>query len=197
MKFYKIIILFFISIYFFVGCAKTQYGIITARSGLILRQFPRMESDQIEIMPRGSKVIILDTEGPNELLYKIPAKWYRISYNFKEGWAFGGFIKHLRSDLNNAYQADSVYFIEFYEYKNRDFEMTVNLCQAVGSLKGTFIKKDGILKCKVRKRDFSGFLGDTVTYFEFKIIDKESIVYTGNDIACGPSKNLVLYKFNQ
>ncbi len=193
------ILTFIIIIFFFlvIGCSKNQYGIITAKDGLILRTEPTIKSDRLDIMLKGDRVIVLDTNGPQELLHKVNTNWYKVLYKNKEGWAFGGFVKLLKSDLLNAYMADSEAFIEFYEYKNNDFDMTVNLCQAIGTISGIYSINEKYINCEVQTIDFKGFLGDNISEFKFKIINKNEISYSGNGIGCGPYSNLKLFKFDK
>lgn len=179
------------------NCSKTQYGIVTARNGLILRSRPGIGSDRLDAMPLGSRVVVISVEGPRESLYKVTANWFNVSYNNMNGWAFGGFVKLLKSDLANAYLAKEENFVEFYEYKNKKFDMTVNLCQGVGTISGKYSYEDNYIVCNVKKIDFSGFLGDNISEFKFKISDNKSVVYNGHDIGCGPSNDMILYKFDK
>ena len=180
-----------------VSCSKTQFGIVTARNGLVLRSHPSADSGRLDAMPLGTKVVILSVDGPRESLYKMTSNWYNISLNNVNGWAFGGFIKVLRGELINAYLAKDEGFIEFFEYKNNEFDMSVNLCQAVGMISGKFSSEDGYIKCTVKKVDFSGFLGDDINEFRYEDIGNNSIKYSGKDIGCGPANGMILYKFDK
>ncbi|MBN2041151.1 MAG: SH3 domain-containing protein [Spirochaetes bacterium] len=181
----------------FAGCSKTQYGIVTAREGLVLRVHPAVESARLDAMPVGTKVTVLSVDGPRQSLHKLTSNWYNVTVNNLNGWAFGGFIKLLRGELANAYLAMEEGFIELYQYKNGEFDMSVNLCQAVGMIYGKYSSGNNYIKCKVKKVDFSGFLGDDISEFEYKVLDKKSIMYKGKGIGCGPMDGMILYKFDR
>jgi len=65
---------------------------IVSRTGLFLRTAPDSKSKQIDFMTFGSKVIILNSNGPWDELNDKEGNWYKIKFNNKEGWAFGGYI---------------------------------------------------------------------------------------------------------
>lgn len=66
--------------------------IVTAESGLILRDKPGKGSTKLITMPYKESVEVIDKNGPKEKIAGINAKWYKIKYKGKTGWAFSAFI---------------------------------------------------------------------------------------------------------
>jgi len=191
----KAVVLCIVMFLLVIGCSNPKNGTVTSKNGLVLRSEPSSNAKNMAHMPLGSIVIIQDTNGPKETLYDITANWYRVSYNDKEGWAFGGFIKQIKSDVSNSYKSNNRNYVKYYEYKNNEFELIVNLCEGMGSVYGKYQHEDSIIKCQVSKTDFSGFRGDTITKFNFKIINENTIEYDGDGIGCDPNKGDTLTKF--
>lgn len=53
--------------------------------------------------------------------------------------------------------------------------LTVNLYEGMGHVWGTYISDGQRLECTVVKRDFAGFVGDTMTGFTMDVIDEETL----------------------
>lgn len=71
-------------------------------------------------------------------------------------------------------------------FSDGTFIMTVNLYEGMGTVKGEYEQDGDMLYCTVTERDFSGFLGDDVDYFEFWYWTDgegyEDLNYFGDDI---------------
>lgn len=67
-------------------------GIVQAKSGLKMRSEPSVEAKLIIVIPNGTKVSILQTDGPNETINGRSANWYKVNYESNSGWVWGGFI---------------------------------------------------------------------------------------------------------
>lgn len=97
---YFIILLTFIS---FCNISNDTKAIITSKSGLNIRSEPKITSKIVGYIPYNTRIDILDENGPEVVLYNIKSKWYKIKFNTKIGWAFGGFIK-FEKDFTNIYK---------------------------------------------------------------------------------------------
>ncbi|MFC1670236.1 SH3 domain-containing protein [Spirochaetota bacterium] len=93
----KIFVCIALSFLFFASCSKYYDAVITEKSGLKIREKPNVKSKKIGYIPFGSKIIVLKDSGPEEIHYGIKSKWFKIKYNEKIGWSFGGFIRILKS----------------------------------------------------------------------------------------------------
>lgn len=71
----------------------SEVGIANAPKGLTLRAGPSRTQRKITSIPLGSKLIILDENGPEETIEGKKDRWVRIAFGASEGWAFGGFIQ--------------------------------------------------------------------------------------------------------
>ncbi|MBN1533384.1 MAG: SH3 domain-containing protein [Spirochaetes bacterium] len=172
------------------GCAGPPEGIVTSENGLVLRSAPSARSARIGFLPEGSVLTIRDSGGPRETIHGVSGNWLRVGHGGRDGWAFGGFVRPLKSKLAGAYRGDDR-SIRFYEYENGDFEMTVNLCQGIGTMEGICSRRDDGLLCRVSKRDFSGFRGDGIGSFRL-LRSGRSLRYRGEGIGCGPNGDELL-----
>lgn len=73
--------------------AEDKTGSVIAESGLVLRKNPIVHSERLDLIPKGSKITILDSEGPAHEIDGIQSNWFKVEYNGKTGWAFGGYIR--------------------------------------------------------------------------------------------------------
>ncbi|MBQ6066342.1 MAG: dockerin type I repeat-containing protein [Clostridia bacterium] len=64
---------------------------------------------------------------------------------------------------------------------DHSFSFRVNLYAGMSDVKGTYEVKENRIYCTVKERNFSGFAGDTVNEFVFKINDNE-LIYEGETI---------------
>jgi len=98
MKIFKILLILFVSI----SCSKEpQKATITSKNGLFLRANPTVNSAQVILIPYDAEVSILDSNGPSDTLYGVTNKWQKVSYNGKEGWAFGSFLENQSAIISN------------------------------------------------------------------------------------------------
>ncbi len=66
---------------------------VTAVSGLTLREFPNLQSAKLAVMPLGTKVKIINSEGRNTMnVGGIDGAMDEVEYNDKKGFAFNGFM---------------------------------------------------------------------------------------------------------
>ena len=80
---------------------KKTIGIVKSKDGMNLRESAGTGSRQIGYMPYLSQLAILDMNGPEEVLYGISSRWYKIEYAEIKGWVFGGFIEIVVNDAKN------------------------------------------------------------------------------------------------
>ncbi|CAM3335490.1 SH3 domain-containing protein [Aequorivita lipolytica] len=66
---------------------------VTAVSGLTLREFPNLQSAKLAVMPLGTKVKLVNSEGKTTMnVGGIDGAMDEIEYNNKKGFAFNGFM---------------------------------------------------------------------------------------------------------
>lgn len=66
---------------------------VTAVSGLTLREFPNLQSAKLAVMPIGTKVKIVNTEGKVTMnVGGIDGAMDEVEFNNKKGFAFNGFL---------------------------------------------------------------------------------------------------------
>ncbi len=68
-------------------------GIIDAKSGMKMRENAGTSFKQIGYIPHFSEIEILDQDGPEETIYDIKSKWFKVKYQETTGWVFGGYVK--------------------------------------------------------------------------------------------------------
>lgn len=86
-------IVFIGSIIFFnqIQCKK-EYKYVNLHGGLSFRDKPSIRSKQIDLIPNGTKLQILDKEGDIIKINGKKGSWIKVKYNKKPGWVFGGFL---------------------------------------------------------------------------------------------------------
>lgn len=67
-------------------------GVVTAKSGLVLRDAPAASGRQLSLLPWLAGCTVLDPGGKEETIGGTKARWWRISAGGKTGWAFGAFL---------------------------------------------------------------------------------------------------------
>lgn len=70
-----------------------ENGVVHAPSGLSLRAEPSTTAKVLTKLANGSKVQILQKDGPQQKIEGISSNWFKVSASGKTGWVFGGFIK--------------------------------------------------------------------------------------------------------
>ena len=73
-----------------LGACKEK-AIVTATSGLLMRDRPALDGKQLDLLPAGSEVEILE-EGPMQVIDGTTAHWKRVKHNQTEGWVYGGYL---------------------------------------------------------------------------------------------------------
>jgi hypothetical protein len=67
-------------------------GVVTAKSGLVLRDAPAASGRQLALLPWLAGCTVLDPGGKEETIGGTTARWWRITAGGKTGWAFGAFL---------------------------------------------------------------------------------------------------------
>ncbi len=76
---------------------------VTAVSGLTLREFPNLQSAKLAVMPLGTKVKIVNTEGKTTMnVGGIDGAMDEVEYNNKKGFAFNGFLSKFFAPAEDA-----------------------------------------------------------------------------------------------
>lgn len=73
--------------------------------------------------------------------------------------------------------------------KNNKFSMTLNLCEGMATIKGTYKVKGSTITLSFKAGQFSGFAGDDLTTLKFKIVNDKKLKFTSDTVCCGPYKN--------
>jgi hypothetical protein len=73
-----------------------QFMQIAVKDGLRIRSEPSLTGKSIFVSPHNSVLKILDREGPEARIEGVLAKWYKVQYEDKIGWAFSGFLKPVK-----------------------------------------------------------------------------------------------------
>jgi hypothetical protein len=75
--------------------SKIPYGMarVFTESGCSVRQYPTVNSEKIDYAPKGDFVKIIQQTKAYETIENKSGYWYKISYNGKVGYCFGGFLK--------------------------------------------------------------------------------------------------------
>lgn len=73
--------------------------------------------------------------------------------------------------------------------KNNKFSMTLNLCEGMTTITGTYKVKNSTVTLNFKAHQFSGFAGEDLTTLKFKIVNDKKIKFTSNTVCCGPQKN--------
>lgn len=72
-------------------------------------------------------------------------------------------------------QTSSDYYPSIVFVPDGTFMLTVNLYEGMGHVWGTYTANGQRLECTVVKRDFAGFVGDTMTAFTMDVVDGETL----------------------
>ncbi|MCB1171380.1 MAG: SH3 domain-containing protein [Leptospiraceae bacterium] len=72
-----------------ISCKEN--AIVTATSGLLMRDQPALDGKQLDLLPAGSEVEVLE-EGPMQVIDGTTAHWKRVKHNQTEGWVYGGYL---------------------------------------------------------------------------------------------------------
>ncbi len=76
---------------------------VTAVSGLSLREHPNLQSEKLAVMPLGTKVKIINTEGRTTMnVGGIDGAMDEVEYNNQKGFAFNGFMSRFSPSGENA-----------------------------------------------------------------------------------------------
>jgi len=70
----------------------TLRGTVTSPYGLNMRTNPNDRAKVIFTLPTKSSVLIIDENGPTQTINGITANLFKVLYNDKEGWVWGGYI---------------------------------------------------------------------------------------------------------
>lgn len=73
--------------------------------------------------------------------------------------------------------------------KNNKFSMTLNLCEGMGTITGTYKVSKNTIILSFKAGQFSGFAGDDLTSLKFKINSMNSLTFISDSVCCGPFKN--------
>ncbi|MBU42122.1 MAG: hypothetical protein CMN76_02795 [Spirochaetaceae bacterium] len=87
----KTIALFTIALALLLVASCKDTAIVTATSGLYMRDQPARTGNQLDLIPASAEVEVLEV-GPVETIDGIQAPWKRIKQNEKEGWVFGAYL---------------------------------------------------------------------------------------------------------
>lgn len=76
-------------------CGKKNETVatVTSKAGLIIQSEATVNSRKVDTIPSGSEVIVFDINGPEDTLFGIKSRWYKIQFNNVTGWGFGGFLE--------------------------------------------------------------------------------------------------------
>ncbi|PHR13826.1 MAG: hypothetical protein COA40_04730 [Aequorivita sp.] len=76
---------------------------VTAVSGLTLREFPNLQSAKLAVMPLGTKVKIINSEGKSTMnVGGIDGAMDEVEFNNQKGYAFNGFMSKFFPPRENA-----------------------------------------------------------------------------------------------
>ncbi|MDD3147432.1 MAG: SH3 domain-containing protein, partial [Candidatus Riflebacteria bacterium] len=81
--------------------ASAETGIVNAKSGLSLRATPAASGKLLQKLPHGTRIEILDKNGPAAQIEGLNGNWFKIKNKSNIGWVFGGFIKAAVNDQTN------------------------------------------------------------------------------------------------
>lgn len=87
-----------------------------AKSGIIIRSKPALESDKLGIVPFGEKLFVLNPTTSFDVIESRNGKWLKITYKGSEGYIFSGYVTTLKIQKHKFSGIDcyqSVFFEEF------------------------------------------------------------------------------------
>jgi hypothetical protein len=70
----------------------TRYGRINDKDGIRFRSGPGTNYEKLDLLSKGTRIEVLDTNGPEAFLNNANGRWYKIRYGGREGWIFGAFV---------------------------------------------------------------------------------------------------------
>ncbi len=81
------------------------------------------------------------------------------------------------------------------EFKKKNkFSMTLNLCEGMTTIVGTYKVKGSTITLNFKAYQFSGFVGEDLTTLKFKILSDKKLKFTSETVCCGPYKNKIFYR---
>ena len=80
--------------------ADSSYGVITSKKGLNIRKEASRNSQVLGLVPYGHFVIIIADTHKKEIIDNEHGTWYKIRWNSIDGYAFGGFIRESKVNVN-------------------------------------------------------------------------------------------------
>lgn len=173
-------------IIFFLNSKNNDYGIVTSKTGLILRSSSTTDSEKITTIPYKAKVQIINNDGPKDNIYGISSRWYKVKYKNKTGWVFGGFLK--TSGLNNEqYDINKItgrYKFNYGQFSpililNNDytFSLTLNVCTGMLKVSGKYQYENNIITAEVSNcQDCFGFAGIEGMIVKLKVISNNKLM---------------------
>ncbi|MCB1144258.1 MAG: SH3 domain-containing protein [Leptospiraceae bacterium] len=72
--------------------SRTRYGYINDKDGIRFRSGPGTQYQKLDLLSKGTRIEVLDTNGPEAFLNNARGRWYKIRYGGREGWIFGAFV---------------------------------------------------------------------------------------------------------
>ncbi len=93
----RIISLFIAAMMLFTGkyAVAGESAVIAAASGLSMREKPVRSAKLIVKLQQGTKVEIIDKNGPAEQIEGKRSNWFKITSGSHTGWVFGGFVQEI------------------------------------------------------------------------------------------------------
>lgn len=73
-----------------VAC-KGKQAIVTAESGLVLREQPAASAGKILTLIKNTNILVVK-KGPEGVADGKKERWYKVEFGDKTGWVFGGYI---------------------------------------------------------------------------------------------------------
>lgn len=78
--------------------AETQpSAVVTAPSGLVLREEPDAASKSIGLLPKGTNVTLLTFKTESVTIGGVEGRWVRVQHQVKTGWCFSGYLSAVSS----------------------------------------------------------------------------------------------------
>lgn len=68
-------------------------GYVFDKDGIRFRSGPGVNYSKVGFLPQGTRLKVLDTNGPEDFQNNESGRWYKIQYNGQEGWVFGPFVR--------------------------------------------------------------------------------------------------------
>jgi cell division protein YceG involved in septum cleavage len=95
----KYLILFCFILSFTMLYSNSFY--IAAKSGLLLRKSPNLNSEKVTIIPFMEEVKVLEKKENVEIIDDVKAKWFKVKYRKSEAWLFSGYLSNNRNFEKN------------------------------------------------------------------------------------------------